>query len=85
MSFLTQIQQHRTRAVVYFVHSFCTVGCGVNFAILGPALLDLQLQTGASSSAIAFLLSARAIGVVGGAISSELNHISIILHSDNKQ
>ena len=58
-------QQDKRTTILYF----CLVGMlGLSGAILGPSLPSLETQTGVSTEGIAWLFTAKALGIVVGAL-----------------
>lgn len=74
---VAQVRQHPDRGLKFLVLMSCCLGSGLNFAILGPSLLDLKLQVDSTTSGISFLLTARALGAIIGASVCEYNCLSL--------
>ena len=55
--------------------SFCFLADGMNNAIVGPTLLDLQTQTGSHLKEISLILPFRSIGQGVGALAGKIEFV----------
>ena len=82
MTVLSQIREHRIRALKSL--AMYTVFCayGLTGALLGPTMLDLQLLVSGTIEQVAYVLPGRSVGIVTGSLISEYtDHLSNIAAS----
>src|SRR2546421_10918368 len=70
MAFIQEIKTHPMRFSKSIAVFFINVSFGLVSGLLGPTLLDLQIQVGASIDKIAYVMPARSVGIVLGSLMS---------------
>ena len=83
---ISEIKNHKLRAIKTLSTCLAYMVVGVQSSIIGVALLDLQVLSGASLDSITFLVTGRCVGhalgsVVAGLIENKLHPQLIIFYA----